>query len=223
MSFFARNLSFIDTVSVRLSAKPTDTLSFSFKPRGILPLRDTLKLISSIPIDSLDIRKINLRKKDSTVVPFTTELSIATNELAINFKKTYNTQYQIEILPNAIKDFYGNINDTLKRSFSIKEPADYGNIYLKFENVKSYPIIVQLIDSNAKIVESIYAKEAQEFAFRNLLAAKYKVRIIYDTNNNGKFDPGNYLLKIQPEKVVYYPEEIDVRSNWDITETFILK
>ena len=223
LNFIARNLNYIDTVSVRLSAKPTDTLSYSFKPRGILPLRDTLKLISSIPIDSLDIRKINLIKKDSTIVPFTTELSISRNELAINFKKTYNTQYQIQILPKAIKDFYGNINDTLNRTFSIKEPVDYGNMYLKFENIESYPLIVQLIDKNDQIVESIYAKEAQEFSFRNLLAAKYKVRIIYDTNGNGKFDPGNFLLKIQPEKVVYYPEEIDVRSNWDITETFILK
>ena len=73
------------------------------------------------------------------------------------------------------------------------------------------------------IIESVYATEPQEFSFRNLTPAKYKVRIIYDTNGNGKYDTGNFLLKVQPEKVVYYPEEIDVRSNWDITETFILK
>lgn len=223
MNFIVTNQEFKDTLSIRLSSKLTDSLTIKTNIRGSLPLRDTLKLLSNIPIDSLNISKINFIDRDTLDIPFTTKLSLSRKEIDINFEKKYNSQYQIELLPKAIKDFYENENDTIKFKFSIKQPTDYGNIFLKFENVKSYPIIVQLIDVNAKIIESVYAKEPQEFSFRNLTVAKYKVRIIYDTNENGKYDTGNYLLKVQPEKVVYYPEEIDVRSNWDITETFILK
>jgi len=223
LNFIATNLEFKDTLSVRLSLKLTDSLTLKTNTKGTLALRDTFKLTSNIPIDSLDINKISFVERDTIKVPFKTKLSLSRKEIAISFEKKYNSQYQIEILPKAIKDFYENVNDTLKFRFSIKEPSDYGNIFLKFENVKSYPIIVQLIDNNAAIIESVYATEPQEFSFRNLTVAKYKVRIIYDTNENGQYDTGNFLLKVQPEKVVYYPEEIDVRSNWDITETFILK
>ena len=35
-------------------------------------------------------------------------------------------------------------------------------------------------------------------------------------NKNGKWDTGNYLQKIQPEKVIYYDGSINIRSNWDL-------
>jgi hypothetical protein len=37
------------------------------------------------------------------------------------------------------------------------------------------------------------------------------------------FDTGNYLKKLQPERVSYHPEEIEVRANWDVDEQFTLK
>jgi len=44
---------------------------------------------------------------------------------------------------------------------------------------------------------------------------KYKVKIIYDRNRNGKWDTGSYQDKFQPEKVAYINEVIKVRSNWE--------
>ena len=87
-----------------------------------------------------------------------------------------------------------------------------------------FPVIVQLLKADRnEFVDEIYAENDQEFVFRNLIPGKYKVRLIYDDNKNRKWDSGNFLLKIQPEKVVYYPDILDVRANWEMTETFILK
>ena len=56
---------------------------------------------------------------------------------------------------------------------------------------------------------------ASETLVFNLLEPKtYKVRAIIDDNNNNKWDTGNYLLKIQPEKVIYFEEELKVRANY---------
>ena len=33
----------------------------------------------------------------------------------------------------------------------------------------------------------------------------------------------HYLKKIYPEKVIYYPDEIDVRAGWDLVQEFILQ
>jgi hypothetical protein len=41
-------------------------------------------------------------------------------------------------------------------------------------------------------------------------------------NKNKKWDSGNYLGRVQPEKVHYYPGALDVRSNWDLDITWNL-
>ena len=52
---------------------------------------------------------------------------------------------------------------------------------------------------------------------------RYYIRIIFDENKNQKFDSGNFLFRTNPEKVIYYPDEIDVRAGWDLVQEFILK
>ena len=47
----------------------------------------------------------------------------------------------------------------------------------------------------------------------------YKARIIMDSNVNKKWDTGDYFKKLQPEKVLYFHEDVIIRANWD-TEYF---
>ncbi len=42
------------------------------------------------------------------------------------------------------------------------------------------------------------------------------MKMIYDTNGDGKWTTGNYTIHQQAEKIIYYPGEINVRSNWDL-------
>ena len=58
------------------------------------------------------------------------------------------------------------------------------------------------------------------YSFELLSPGKYVVRLIEDINQNREWDTGNYLEKIQPEKVIYYWKEIDLRANWDINDIF---
>ena len=69
----------------------------------------------------------------------------------------------------------------------------------------------------------IYNTKLSAIDFTNIDPGKYFIRIIYDQNQNKRFDSGNYLKKIQPEKVIYYPDEIDVRAGWDLVQEFILQ
>ena len=57
---------------------------------------------------------------------------------------------------------------------------------------------------------------------RHLDSGNYYIRTIMDTNNNKVYDTGNYLKKIQPERVLYYPTILEIRVGWDYVETFIL-
>ena len=222
LSFLVENKKRIDTVTLRLLSKEIDSLNITASTRGILPLRDQYSLISNIPLVKIDTSKISFMSRDSINVPYTAKISDSYDKILIDFEKKYKEQYRIQILPDGILDFLGNSNDTLNFSLGTKKLSDYGNVYFTIQNVKTYPIIVDLLDEKFNIIERKYVTQAEELPFLNLIPAKYKMRVIYDTNGNGIWDTGNYLLKKQPEKVIYYPKEIEIRANWDPRETFIL-
>jgi hypothetical protein len=56
-----------------------------------------------------------------------------------------------------------------------------------------------------------------------LKPGNYLFKIIVDKNNNGKWDPGNYIKKLEPEPVTYFQKVINVRANWEIEESWQFK
>ena len=94
-------------------------------------------------------------------------------------------------------------------------------IQLNGSNIK-YPIIVQLTNEKGDLQREIYANQPQTYTFNNLNPGKYMARVIFDSNKNRKWDTGNFLKKIQPEKISYYPNLIELRANWEKIETFNL-
>ena len=129
----------------------------------------------------------------------------------------------MELLPGAITDFFGNENDTLNIRLGTKSYADFGNLRMTIASeMENYPLLVQLTDETGETIQEIYAKEPKSFEFGNIEPSKYRVRIIFDANGNGQWDTGNYLKRIQPERVSYYPDLIEVRANWEMEQTFTI-
>ena len=56
--------------------------------------------------------------------------------------------------------------------------------------------------------------------FPYLKPDKYKLRLIMDQNKNGKWDTGFLADHLQPEKVIYWPKVIKVRSNFEYKENW---
>lgn len=83
-------------------------------------------------------------------------------------------------------------------------------------------MIVQLTDEKEVVLREQIGGAATEFFFEYLEPLNYKLRVIYDGNKNGVWDTGNYLKRIQPEPVSYFPELLEVRANWEFEETFVL-
>jgi len=96
---------------------------------------------------------------------------------------------------------------------------------MKIENIKSYPVIVQLTNNKDEVYKEIIHQEEDGnlFTFNYINPGSYFMRIIYDENDNGKWDTGSYLNQKQAEEIIYFPKEIEVRANWDVVETFRLK
>lgn len=212
----------LDTIKIKLRSEEIDSLKIGASAQGTLHLRDTLKIASNVPMVKIDTSRILFTDKDSVRVPYQVLVSKNKNRLIFDFDKKEQDKYEVILFPGAITDFYGVQNDTLNVNFATKKSTNYSSLFLTINNVKSYPIIIHLIDDKGKIVEKKYAKEAREYKFINLLPSRYKVRIIYDTNNNKKWDTGNFLLKQQPEKVYYFKNVINAKANWEVIETFTI-
>jgi uncharacterized protein (DUF2141 family) len=222
LQFEVSHKNFIDTVTVKLKSTKQDTLILNNAINSNLNPRDTFGIHSNIPIYKFDISKISIINKDSVAVPFTAKTDEYKMNLSVYFKSEFENQYKVEILPEAIIDVFGNTNDTLVYIEKTKKIDEYGTINLQVSNVNSPTIIQLLTDKDVLVAEEII-KTNQVVSFKLLQPKKYYIRAIYDTNNNGIWDTGNYLLKIQPEKVYYLKTPLELRANWDLNEIFTLK
>ena len=222
--FEVRNFNYIDTVSLKIRTKKIDSLVISNSTKNTLHLRDTFKINSTIPFKSIDKTKINIIDKDSASISFNPIISKNSLNLLLDFNKQMSNSYTFYLYPEAIIDVFENTNDTIVyRNVKTKTIEDYGILNLSLSNIESFPIIIELISLRDEFIERIYTTNNKTFTFKNLKPQKYKVRLIYDTNSNGKWDTGNYLLKLNPEKIIYFPTEIEIRANWEINETFSLQ
>ena len=206
------NNNFNEEKFIKLRLKKTDSLIIKNTIRQTLFLNDTIKLLSNIPLSKIDDSKISLVDKDTVAIPFKTKI-VTPQELKILFERKPENRYNLEILPNAITDFFNQTNDTLNYKFNTKKKTFYGGINLKV-TTKSYPIIVQLLSDKSEIISEIYAKNEQDFIFDNLVPLKYTFRVIIDENKNKKWDSGNFINNKQPEKVYYYNKIIEVKENF---------
>lgn len=223
LMFSVKRKNRIDTLKVRLKELYLDSLSISAINSGTVRLKDSIRLRSSTPLVEVDSNKVEIMALDSTRVSSRISINRKLNQPTIFFPKTENNSYKVLLLPGALTDFFGRENDSLQFSVKTRTSADYGTMALQLENVERFPIIVQLVDDKYKVVAEDYLTSDREVYFDELSPNKYFLRVIYDDNENGKWDTGDFLERRNPEKVIYYPSRIDVRANWSLNETFKLK
>ncbi|WP_086475769.1 MULTISPECIES: Ig-like domain-containing protein [Arenibacter] len=213
---------FRDTFTVKTRKLAADTLVLQPNQRGSLEFGKPFFIGANTPLVNLDTTKTSLWRKDSTAVKHTVTLDTLGNKIDFNFEVEPNESYTLDLLPGMTTDFFGKENDTLSYKLTTKSYADFGNLRLSLEGAVTYPLIVQLTDEKGVVKKEQFADEARIFHFNHIAPAKYLIRVIHDSNGNQKWDTGNYLKGIQPEKVSYYPSVLEVRANWELEQTFTL-
>ena len=128
-------------------------------------------------------------------------------------------EYSLEVDSAAFEDIYGLASKPIKQGFKVNSLDTYGTLLVNITSLHDLPLIVQLLDAQDKVVKE--AKTVNGVAeFYYLKPQKYYMRLIVDRNNNGKWDTGNYASDQQAEEVYYYPEAIECKAKWDLTESW---
>ena len=98
------------------------------------------------------------------------------------------------------------------------KPEQTGTLLVKAETQNEH-FIVQLLSTTGEIIEEV--KNVKEHSFLYLAPQNYKIRIILDINNNGRWDAGNIFNNEEPEPIVLYKTaenkyEVPIRANWEL-------
>lgn len=79
--------------------------------------------------------------------------------------------------------------------------------------------IIQILNKNGLILhERLNQKES---SFENLPPDTYIIRAVIDLNKNGKWDPGDFFSRREPEPIIYYRnpkgiKDVSLKANWHL-------
>lgn len=164
-------------------------------------------LIKNINIDSI------ILYEDSNSVKYKINKNLDKLEILYDFNT--NKKYTLEIKDSAIVDYQNLKNKSIIKNIEFIKEEDFGILNLKFKGEIINKIIEVYNDKNI-VISKIDLNKENNKTLKKLNAGTYKIRIIEDLNNNGLWDTGNYLKKLQPEPIKYYKEDIKVRANWEL-------
>ncbi|MFD0992218.1 Ig-like domain-containing protein [Tenacibaculum geojense] len=219
--FEVKNNAFLDTVTVFLRKEKIDSLAVNSNVSNVLHLNDTLFLTTNTPITKIDTTKFSLVDKDTVSVTHQIKQK-SINKIAVLFEAKPKNRYTLDVLPKAITDLFEVANDSLNYKFGTKDTEDYGSITLTVDKKVESPVIIELLIKD-KVVKTSYIKNSQIVTFDLLEPKEYTIRAIIDANGNNQWDTGNFLNKTQPEKIIYFDKQPQVRANWSINENFIIE
>ena len=199
-----------------------DTLNIKIAQQGTLSAKNRFTLESATPLVKFDSTKMSLVDQDVKQVPFTTEYDEFEQLLYLNFQKEADKEYLFKLAAGSVTDLFEKSNTNLEFKINANALENYGNLIVNLQNVKRFPVIVELTNSKGDAIATTYTDKNTSLNFNLLDPAKYTLRAIYDDNKNTIYDPGNFLAKQYAEEVIYFSKEIDVRANWDVVQAFDL-
>lgn len=224
--FYVGEGEYIDTLTVEAFSKTeylkTDTFFLENKKFGTQKLNPTkpIKLIFNHPVDSIVTDSI-LFTTDTLRTPVKNSIAVDSIEkrtLNLTFKPKTGVTYDLTLLPGAVYDIYGASNrDTVEISYETADIKEFGNINLTVDSLDASINYVFELLLKDQVIKSLKAGGTEQFTY-NFVAlppGSYRLRIIEDTDGNGRWSPGDYDERRQSERV--FEKSIEaLRANWDV-------
>jgi hypothetical protein len=200
---------------------------FGIRPGGNHELNRDLVIKFPEPLVETELSGVRLVTEDND--QFTThEFELISDSLRIRnyyIKSQWlpDRNYRFMADPGSFTGIFGTVSDTIDFNFRTRAADYYSTIALSLTGVDGH-MIIQLLDEQENIIDEVFLSSDSEVVFDYLPIRKYRIKAIFDENENRRWDTGNYLRGIQPERVIYFNhgDVIATRSHWIITEEWDL-
>ncbi len=176
----------------------------------------------SRPVAVLDTLAIKVEEKVDTLwaplsLPLRMELPDSTSPRRMRLLApwAYGTTYRILADTLAVTDIYGVASDPWSQEFSIPAENEYGTLKLNIRGVPdSIPAYVDLLDKSESVVRRAPVEGGVAY-MPDLRGGKYYLRLVIDSDGDGRWTPGDFENGRLPEVAFYCPKLVNVRKNWD--------
>ena len=182
---------------------PQDLLSsFEFKFTKKIARIDSSKLMLA---DTNAVAKTNYKLT----------LDTAQNRVVLQYPWKENEFFMLRIAKGFAIDTAGNINtktDTVL--FKTKSEREYGALKINLTgiNLALHPVL-QWVEAEQVVQTTVLTSNKVNIPL--FKPGEYVLRILYDANQNGKWDTGDYWKKIQPEVVLAIEQKFSIKAGWE--------
>jgi hypothetical protein len=198
-----------------------DPFTVSSRPEQNKPLAQafTYRLLFNKPVQQIDESRIELitdSLSHETLANIKYQWNNTKTELIVKAQSFAKDTIKWELPKGSIISVEG---DTLARML-LKHPVikddDYGILRGSVVNADtSVNYIVQLLDEQYKVMDQHIGLS---YNFIHIPQGKYYLRAILDINKNGRWDSGQIEKLQQPEGIIYLPEKLLIKSNFELND-----
>lgn len=194
-------------------------LAFVYRGGTSLDVYKPLLFSTDQPIAKLDPAAVHLFiQQDSLWLPTAAspiELVDTLSPLNYQVKSQWvpGATYKIAIDSASIESIYGLHNGPIEQQFKVKELEEYANVELVVHTQE--PAVAELLGTNDTPRRTV-AITGGRALIEHVDPGDYYLRLFIDSNNNGRYDTGNYAEHRQPEDVYYYNKKLKLKKNWDV-------
>lgn len=212
---------------------PIDFMALQAAVSGTHDLFRPLRLTTDRPVASIDTSAVTLSIKVDTlwtavprsqwrIVSDTLSGSLLTHYLDMRWQP--GASYKLQIDSASVHDIYGRFNNGLNSEFSITTDEDYSTLRIVPEGAPDgVQMVFELLNSKDEAAYTVVAPPGEPAMFRYIKPGEYYLRAVADVNANGEWDTGSVSERRQPEDVYYYPKKLNLRKNWDVSQTWDLE
>ncbi|MBB4078433.1 hypothetical protein GGR28_001046 [Lewinella aquimaris] len=228
-----RNGIYTDTVLVSATAAgevPRQALTPIGRTVGRVNPGEGINLVFSQPLESVDTSLINLYR-DTLVDRLSVRYEIDSLDparLRLFTGWAGADPYRVELLPGAVTDWYGSANqDSIVRAVKVDDSETFGDLTIILTNLNpTLSYILRLVDDSGEVIVGSRRYIDQRFdytvRYRSMKPGTYRLELVYDSNNNGRYDSGDLRFGRQPEVVSRFEIE-PLRANWEVEKTVDLE
>lgn len=182
---------------------------------------DKLVLTFAQPVEKIIPDSILLiQGKDSLYHAAFTFLDELHRKVYFPMKIKDDATYRLIVPDSSVIDWNGFFNKKIALLLHAKPLKDYSDLEMTLHPVTTGHYIFEILGQKEKPVATRYFSSATTLHFPRMNPGKYMFKVIYDSNGNKKWDPGDYGKKLLPERVIYYKGPVQLRANWEVDETW---
>ncbi len=130
------------------------------------------------------------------------------------------TNYSLYIPKKSITDVMGYENDSTVVEFATYDPEKFATVSLNVQGSGNNNYILLLTDASGKTLQERKNVTSGKYRFNYVAPGEIRLRIIEDKNRNGKWDAGDVIQGLQPERAEAYFNDrgedlFATKMNWD--------